>query len=89
MATEKQCCEAGCEEKRFCLGRCARCFRMMDPEVAARLRSLPRAEREAEFEEQRVHPPLPKWTYENPEGEAELARIAERQGELQCQKTSH
>jgi hypothetical protein len=27
----------------------------------------------------RIHPPQPKWTYENPEGESELSRRLEEQ----------
>jgi hypothetical protein len=49
----------------------------MDPAQAARLKSMTRAERNAEFDQMRIHPPASKWEFENAAGEAELAAIVE------------
>ena len=60
------CCEPGCLAKRFCFGRCEAHFRTMDPDLTARLRSMSKAERRAEFNSTQIHPPIamPKWEYE-------------------------
>jgi hypothetical protein len=44
------------------------------------LNNLTRAERKVEFQKEKTRPETPKWQYENPAGEAELA---ERYGENQ------
>jgi hypothetical protein len=77
--TGKRCCEPNCLVERYSLGRCLAHFRTMDPAEATRLRNLTRAEREAEFDSMRIHPPTPKWEYENPAGEAELTAMFDKQ----------
>jgi hypothetical protein len=45
----------------------------MDPAQAARLKSMTRAERNAEFDQMRIHPPASKWRFEpTPEQTADL-----------------
>jgi hypothetical protein len=72
-----RCCEPGCFGERHCYGRCIRHYRAMDPAEVARLKSMTRAEREAEFNQVRIHPPIPKFEYEG--DEAALAAMIERQ----------
>jgi hypothetical protein len=75
-----RCCEPKCERGRFVYGRCSDHFRQMDPALYARLQSMTRAERNAEFDQMRIHPPASKWRFEpTPEQEAELAAMVEKQ----------
>ena len=59
------CCERGCDETRFCYGRCYRHFKTLDPAVMERLRGLPKTEREIEYAATRSN--RPSWTYEGQE----------------------
>jgi hypothetical protein len=52
----------------------------MDPSLYQRLKGMTMAERKIEFEKITGQPEMPKWEFENPAGEAELA---EQYGENQ------
>ena len=82
-----RCCEPGCSGERYCLGRCNAHFRKIDPVEAARLRNLTRAEREAEFDSMRVHPPMPKWEYEGDQDA--LAAVVEKQEQDKSQEQNN
>lgn len=69
------CCEPNCGRVYFCFGRCKTCFREMDSYLYARLKSMSRAERQAEFQKATSQPERPRWTYEGDEA----ALIAENQ----------
>jgi hypothetical protein len=72
-----RCCEPGCSAERYCLGRCLAHYREMDPGLCARLRSMSKEERRAEFEQMRVHPPRPKFEWDG--DEEALAKLVEKQ----------
>jgi hypothetical protein len=73
----KTCCV--CREKTvFVYGRCPSCFKAIDPVLFDRLKRLTRAERRVEFERATSQPERPRRSYENPAGEAELMKKAER-----------
>jgi hypothetical protein len=66
------CCEPGCEQPRYCYGRCVAHFRQMDPQIVKRLKRLPKSDREAEFQKAKAQPER-RWEYEpSPEQEVEL-----------------
>jgi hypothetical protein len=69
----RTCCEHGCDKPRFCYGRCTSHFANLDPKLYERLKAMTRAERQIEFEKATAQPEMPRWEYENPAGEAELA----------------
>jgi hypothetical protein len=48
----------------------------MDPKLYRQLKAMTRRERGLEFERITGQPATPKWEYENPVGEAELAKRA-------------
>lgn len=76
MRTRKKsveiCCEAGCDKPRFCYGRCTFHFRLLDATERKRLKKLPRAVRQLEFQIAKTKPLL-KWEFEpTPQQVAEL-----------------
>lgn len=60
----------------YLYGRCSHCFRAMDKSLYQKLKGMTRAQRKVEFERATAHPETPRWQYENPQGEAELAEQA-------------
>jgi hypothetical protein len=78
QGVQQVCCEQGCDQPRFCYGRCKNHFAHLDPTLYARLKGMTRAARQIEFERATSQPERPSWTYENPQGEAELMKKAER-----------
>lgn len=73
------CCLPNCERPRWVVGRCGRHGAELPPEEVERLQALSRDEQEHEFYLVKHGLPLPKWEYENPQGEAELIRTYGRQ----------
>jgi hypothetical protein len=63
----------------YVYGRCAPCFRTIDPRLFRRLKAMTRAERIAEFAKTTGQVEPPKWEFENPDGEAELAERVQQQ----------
>jgi hypothetical protein len=59
-----RCCEPNCLAEQYSSGRCIAHYRAMDPALRARLRRMTKAERQAEFDQTRVHPIGPKWQFE-------------------------
>jgi hypothetical protein len=68
----KRCCVYECEQPIWQYGRCKLHFASLDPQMFEKLKGMNRAQRQVEFIKL-SQPDRPKWTYENPEGEAELA----------------
>jgi len=79
----KLCCEPGCTNSLVVYGRCTKHFRALDPDLAARLRQMSRAERNMEIEKAARQSKFPKWEFRNDEGEAELAEKAAQKGQKQ------
>jgi hypothetical protein len=81
----QQCCIPGCTAKRWSAGRCQEHRRQLlreDPTEFQRLQSLSIEQKEYEYRRTK-NPPPPPWEYENPEGEAYLARLCEQKEEMQ------
>jgi hypothetical protein len=84
-----RCCEPNCFAARYCLGRCLAHYREMDPNEVKRLQSINKKARAKEFQQMIAHPPRQKWTYENFEGETELAAMVEKQEQHKSQERNN
>lgn len=67
-----------CTKALWIYGRCFNHFKKLDPRLFARLKSMTRKQRAEEFEKVAGVPAFPRWMFENPQGEAQLAAECER-----------
>ena len=75
-STHGPCVHQGCPSQAKSFGRCLTHYWQLkrdQPEEIVRLKAMTTTERDHEFYKLN-HPPLPKWQYENPDGEDYLAR---------------
>jgi len=75
----RRCCVHDCKGVKFLYGRCRKHFQAItDPTVFEKLKNISSPEDGLAIFNRLIQPEPPtKWEYENPEGEAELMRLAE------------
>ena len=58
-----ECCEYGCEQPRFCYGRCTAHFARLDSKSYERLKRMTKAERQVEYQKATAQPARPRWEW--------------------------